>query len=194
MISDNYFQSVIPLFRYYKRLGEQAMAQLSEEDLNRVADPESNSIAVIVKHLSGNMLSRWTDFLNQDGEKTWRDREGEFVDTLETAGAVREAWEKGWSCLFDALGPLGGEDLDRIVYIRNEGHTVMEAVNRQLAHYAYHVGQIVYLAKQLRGTAFLSLSIPKGGSQLFNQEKFDQEKNRKHFLSQEGVIDQSSSV
>ncbi len=178
----NYLESTDKLFRYYKSLGEKAMVQLSENQLREEPASDSNNIATIVKHLRGNMLSRWTDFLSSDGEKPWRERDREFEDTLETREEIMEAWEKGWNCLFEAIDPLQPEDLSRIVYIRNEGHTVLEAINRQLAHYAYHVGQIVYLAKQLQGAEFQSLSIPKGASEIYNQEKFSQDKDRRHFV------------
>lgn len=172
MISENYLESAIDRFRYYKKLGERAMDQLDEADLRRQPDAESNNIATIVKHLSGNMLSRWTDFLTSDGEKPWREREQEFEDTLESAAAVRKTWEKGWSCLFEAIERLSPEDLSRTIYIRNEAHTVVEAMNRQMTHYAYHIGQIVFLAKQWRGREFQSLSIPKGGTEEYNRKKF----------------------
>ncbi len=178
----NFLASAGKLFRYYKKLGEGAMDQLSADELQYRPSEESNSVAIIVKHLHGNMLSRWTNFLEEDGEKAWRDREGEFDATLNTAEAVRHAWEEGWACLFDNLDPLTADDVDRMVYIRNEGHTVLEAINRQLAHYAYHVGQIVVLAKQIRGKDFASLSIPRGGSQTYNKKKFDQDKGRRHFV------------
>lgn len=177
----NYLESVRRLFQYYKKLGEQAMAQLTDEELKFQPEPESNSMATIVKHLSGNMLSRWTDFLTTDGEKPWRNRESEFEDTLEGRSQVMEAWEKGWDCVFAALGGLEEGSLQRIVYIRNEGHTVLEAVNRQLAHYSYHVGQMVFLARQIRGSEWQSLSIPKGQSEAYNEEKFAREKGRRHF-------------
>lgn len=177
----NYLESIRRLFPYYKKLGEQAMAQLNDEELAAKPEPESNSMSIIVKHLHGNMLSRWTDFLTSDGEKAWRDRDGEFERALEGRAQVMSAWEEGWNCVFNAINPLKEEDLLRIVYIRNEGHTVLEAINRQLAHYSYHVGQMVFLAKQIRGEQWQSLSIPKGQSETFNQEKFSREKGRKHF-------------
>ena len=177
----NYLDSIRHLFRYYKRLGEQAMAQLAEAELKYQPEPESNNIATIVRHLRGNMLSRWTDFLTSDGEKPGRNRDTEFEDVLGSRSQVMEAWEEGWTCLFAAIAPLKEGDLQRIVYIRNEGHTVLEAINRQLAHYSYHVGQMVFLAKQIKGKEWQSLSIPKGQSQAFNQEKFGQEKGRRHF-------------
>jgi len=178
----NYLESIHQLFRYYKSLGEKAMDQLSEAELSYQPEPESNSMDIIVKHLHGNMLSRWTDFLTSDGEKPWRNRDSEFEGNLNTKAQVMNAWEEGWACLFNAIGALQPEDLHRIVYIRNEGHTVLEAINRQLAHYSYHAGQMVFLAKQVRGRGWQSLSIPKGQSQDFNREKFDQDKGRRHFV------------
>lgn len=178
----NYLDSVRRLFHYYKGLGEKAMAQLTEEELKFRPTPESNNMATIVKHLHGNMLSRWTDFLTSDGEKPWRNRDGEFEDSLDSRDQVMAAWEEGWACLFRAIDPLTDAGLSRIVYIRNEGHTVLEAINRQLGHYSYHAGQMVYLAKQIRDGEWRSLSIPKGQSEAFNKEKFGQEKGRRHFL------------
>lgn len=178
----NYLESVRKLFTYYKSLGDKAIAQLTEDELRYSPTEDSNNIATIVKHMSGNMLSRWTDFLTSDGEKTWRQRDQEFEDTLTTEVAIKEAWEKGWNCLFDAINPLQAEDLTRIIYIRNEGHTVLEAINRQLGHYSYHVGQMVYLARQAKAGEWESLSIPKGASKTFNQEKFGKEKGRRHFV------------
>ncbi|MBK8702620.1 MAG: DUF1572 family protein [Saprospiraceae bacterium] len=180
-MADNFLESSRRLFRYYKSLGDKAMAQVDDEALMHQPDPESNSIALIVKHMSGNMLSRWTDFLTSDGEKTWRQRDQEFEGSYADREALLEAWEKGWQCLFDAVDPLTAADIERIVYIRNEGHTVMEAIQRQIAHYSYHVGQIVFLAKHLSGAQWQSLSIPKGNSQVFNAEKFEQDKQRKFF-------------
>lgn len=180
-MADNFLESSRRLFRYYKGLGDKAMAQVDDEALMHQPDPESNSIALIVKHMSGNMLSRWTDFLTSDGEKTWRQRDQEFEGSYADREALLEAWEKGWQCLFDAVDPLTAADIERIVYIRNEGHTVMEAIQRQIAHYSYHVGQIVFLAKHLSGAQWQSLSIPKGNSQVFNAEKFEQDKQRKFF-------------
>lgn len=178
---DNYLESVRRLFRYYKSLGESAFGQLSSEELHFQASPESNNIAVIVKHMSGNMRSRWTDFLTSDGEKPWRNREGEFQDSLQSPESLRQAWEEGWRLVLDVVDALKPEDLQSIIYIRNEGHTVLEAINRQMAHYSYHVGQIVFLAKQIRDKDWQSLSIPKGRSEQFNARKFSEEKKRKHF-------------
>jgi Protein of unknown function (DUF1572). len=178
---ENFLESAGKLFRYYKKLGEGAIAQLSDEEVLRQPNEASNSIALIIHHLSGNMLSRWTDFLTSDGEKTWRNREAEFEEAYPDKKSMMEAWEKGWACLLGAIDGLKPDDLSKIIYIRNEGQTVLEAIQRQLAHYSSHVGQILYQAKILKGSDFKSLSIPKGDSQKFNQEKFGQEKERRHF-------------
>lgn len=166
---------------YYKRLAEKAIDQLTGEQLFVSPGPESNSIAVIVQHMAGNMLSRFTDFLTTDGEKPWRDRDREFESRFDSKEALLAYWEQGWACLETACAPLTVADLQRIVYIRNEGHTVMEALNRQLSHYPYHVGQIVYIAKILTGPNWESLSIPKGGSDAYNAAKFEEGPSRKHF-------------
>lgn len=168
----DYLNSVQNLFSYYKLLGDKAMAQLPTGLWFVSLNEDSNSIAVIVNHLSGNMLSRWTDFLTTDGEKPWRNRDLEFENVLETPEQVTQAWENGWACLFGALDSLSGDHLNQIVYIRNEGHSVMEAINRQLAHYAYHVGQIVFEAKLLKAGSWDSLSIPRRGSGAYNEDKF----------------------
>jgi hypothetical protein len=180
MIEQQYLKSTIKLFEYYKKLGEGAMDQLSDEDLNSKPNESSNSIAQIVHHLSGNMLSRWTDFMVSDGEKEWRNREAEFDEGYPSKLALMEAWEKGWRCLFDAFKTVKPDDLLKVIYIRNEGHTVLEAIQRQLAHYPHHVGQILYQAKAIKSADFKSLSIPKGQSQAFNWEKFGQSRERKH--------------
>ncbi len=180
--ASNYLQNIRALFRYYKSLGDGALAQLDESEVTYKPDASSNSISIIVKHLSGNMLSRWTNFLTEDGEKPWRNREEEFTATIHTKADLLATWEKGWACLFDAIDPLTSDDLDRIAYIRNEGHSVVEALNRQLGHYSYHIGQIVYLVKYLKSADWKSLSIPKGGSEAFNQQKFGQQKSRKNFI------------
>lgn len=176
--------NVKKLFWYYRQLGDRSFEQLSEVQLLQQPDEVSNSIAVIVKHVRGNMLSRWTDFLNSDGEKTWRRRDEEFEDTLKTKEAVIRAWNEGWDCLFQALDSIEDHDLERLVYIRNEGHTVLEAIHRQLAHYAYHLGQIVYLARMLKGGDWTSLSIPKGGSKAYNTNKFKADQADRHFTDQ----------
>jgi len=176
-----FLESAGKLFRYYKKLGEGAIAQLNDEQVLAKPNEASNSIALIVHHLSGNMLSRWTDLLTSDGEKSWRNREGEFEETYPDKKTMMEAWEKGWKCLFDALDALKPSDLPTVIYIRNEGQTVLEAIQRQLAHYPHHVGQIIYQAKILKGAAFQSLSIPKGNSEKYNVEKFKQKKEVRHF-------------
>lgn len=177
----NFLESSIKLFKYYKTLGERAIDQLNDEEVLKKPNEAGNSIALIVHHLSGNMLSRFTDFLATDGEKTWRNREAEFAEAYPDKQAMMLAWENGWNCLLGALEKLKPEDLSKIIYIRNEGQTVLEAIQRQLAHYPYHIGQILYQAKVLKGDGFKSLSIPKGGSKDFNKDKFSQEKTRKHF-------------
>ena len=181
----NYLESILKQFRYYQKLGEQAMAQVPPDQLFTLFNPDSNSIAVVVQHLHGNMLSRWTDFLSSDGEKDWRNRDGEFEITKEDAEEVQEQWRAGWDCLFNTLEALQPTDLLKIIYIRNEGHTVLQAINRQLAHYSYHVGQIVYAAKILKPTNWTSLSIPKAQSAAYSKDKFTQEKRRTHFTDSE---------
>src|SRR6516162_8855104 len=169
-LTTSYVKDSIDLFRYYKKLGERAMAQCSDESLFAVIDAESNSIAIIVKHLAGNMRSRWTDFLTSDGEKLDRNRDTEFEDAPKTRAALMELWERGWKYVFDALVPLTDADLTRTVTIRTEPHSVMQAINRQMGHYAYHIGQIVFLAKHLTAKAtgkWDSLSVPRGQSKQF---------------------------
>lgn len=178
----NYLESARKLFRYYRELGDKALAQIGDDHIHWQPTPESNSVAIIVKHLSGNMLSRFTDFLDSDGEKPWRNREAEFENDYANKAELLEAWNAGWECFFNAVNPLTENDLRKIVYIRNEGHTVLEALSRQLAHYPYHVGQLVYVCRILAGGQWQSLSIPKGGSQAFNAEKFAQEKSRTFFV------------
>lgn len=181
----DYIENTRNLFSYYKQLGDKSMAQLNEEQFFWKFAADENSIATIVKHLSGNMLSRWTDFMTADGEKTWRNRDDEFEDaSLKNQEAVLEAWNKGWTCLFEAINPLTDQDLEHIIYIRNQGHTVVEAINRQLGHYAYHVGQLVLLAKLQKGKDWKSLSIAKGASKDYNKNKFAQEKGKGHFTQE----------
>ena len=175
-----YLQSVIKQFEYYKLLGEKTFEQIAEEKLFWQHNESSNSIATIVQHLSGNMLSRWTDFLNSDGEKEWRNRDAEFEQVLETKPEMLAAWNKGWDVFLSALHELKEADLNTIIYIRNQGHTVLEAINRQLAHYPYHIGQIVYIGK-LCADNWQSLSIPKGNSEQFNADKFSKPKAKGHF-------------
>ena len=164
----DYLEDSLSLFRYYKKLGEGAIAQVSDEQLLAVLDPEMNSIAQVVKHMAGNMRSRWTNFLTSDGEKPDRNRDLEFEEPPATREALMKMWEGGWKCLFDALEPLGA-DVGCKVTIRGEAHSVTQAVNRQIAHYAYHVGQIVFLAKHLQHARWKSLSIPRNQSTKFNQ-------------------------
>ena len=165
----SHVEDSLSLFRYYKKLAEGAMAQVSDAQLFTTLDPEMNSVALIVKHLAGNMRSRWTDFLTSDGEKPDRNRDSEFVEPPKTRAALMEMWEAGWECLFSALGSLSEADIGRTVKIRGEAHSVLQAINRQLAHYPYHVGQIVFLAKHLQSAKWKSLSVPKGQSPQFNQ-------------------------
>ncbi|BFM44444.1 DUF1572 domain-containing protein [Flavobacterium sp. CFS9] len=183
--TDSYLESVKKQFLYYKMLGEKAMAQLEPEQLFVSLNEDTNSIATIVKHVSGNMLSRWTDFLTSDGEKEWRNRDSEFENDLQSKEEVLLIWGKGWDCLMNALNSLNPEQLSEIIYIRNEGHTVIEAINRQLAHYPYHIGQIVFYAKQLKKDDWDSLSIPKNKSGNYNAEKFAKEKEIKNFTDDE---------
>jgi hypothetical protein len=165
--------STIKIFQYYKLLGEAAIDQLKDTELFSKMNETDNSIPVIVKHLWGNMRSRWTDFLESDGEKEWRKRDEEFLETIENRSQLIEKWEAGWTCLFYALESITPADMiDRKVMIRNQEHSITEAVQRQLAHYAYHIGQIVYIAKHLKGHSWESLSIPKNQSEAFNQKKF----------------------
>lgn len=167
-IGKEYLATVIRRMKYYKDLGDKTFEQLEEKDLHFTPNDESNSIAVIIQHLSGNMLSRWTNFLKEDGEKTWRHRDAEFEIHHQTRAQVIEIWEQGWTCFFDALSSLKKKDLMKIITIRQESLTVIDAVNRQLAHYPYHIGQIIYIGKLLRDKKWKSLSIPKGQSQTYN--------------------------
>lgn len=181
----SYLESVKKQFLYYKMLGEKAIDQLEPDQLFISVNEDTNSIATIVKHISGNMLSRWTDFLTTDGEKEWRNRDAEFENDLQSKDEVLGLWNKGWNCLENALESLEPNQLSDIIYIRNEGHTVIEAINRQLAHYPYHVGQIVFYAKQLKNSEWNSLSIPKNKSGNYNAEKFAKEKEIKNFTDDE---------
>lgn len=176
-----YLASARNQFLYYKRLGEKTFAQLSDEQLFHRADAEANSIAIVVNHLRGNMRSRWTDFLTTDGEKEWRQRDSEFEDMLSTRAEMMARWEEGWQCLFDALATLNAGNFGTTVLIRNQAHTIVDAVNRQLCRYAYHVGQIVLLGRLQQGNAWQSLSIPRGGSTAFNEEKFARGAHGGHF-------------
>ncbi len=165
----NPIESALGIFRQYKILAEKAIAQVSDEDFFKLPEPESNSIAIIVKHMSGNMLSRFTDFLTADGEKEWRDRDAEFEMNNMSKAELMAMWEKGWQCLFNALEQLQQSGLGRIVTIRNEPHSTLEAINRSLAHLSYHVGQIVFLAKMHQSDKWQTLTIAKRKSKEFNE-------------------------
>jgi hypothetical protein len=184
-INNDFLVSVKRLFLYYKTLGEKAMDQLEPEQLFVAVNEDTNSIAVIVQHLSGNMISRWTDFLTTDGEKEWRNRDGEFEDVIKTKEELLKTWDKGWNCLFNTINNLTPDQLSEIIYIRNEGHTVSDAINRQLAHYPYHIGQMVFYAKMLKRGDWDSLSIPKNKSGDYNTGKFSQEKSIRNFTDDE---------
>ena len=197
----DYLKSAKQQFLYYKQLGDKTMDQLSDEQLFWQYNDASNSIAIMVKHLWGNMMSRWTDFLTTDGEKDFRKRDEEFelrvgpslqgVDTANAEGVdehsravIIEKWEQGWACLFKALDSINEDNFDTTIYIRNQRHSIPEAVNRQMMHYAYHVGQMVYLGRMMKGEDWQSLSIPKGNSKAYNAEKFSQEKGKRHFTAE----------
>ena len=169
-LTTSYLEDALAVFRQYKKLAERAMEQVTDEQLSLAANEESNSIAVIVKHMAGNMRSRWTEFLTTDGEKANRNRDSEFIDPPATRAELMRVWDEGWACLFGALEPLRDEDLTRRVLIRGEAHSVMQAMNRQLAHYPYHVGQIVLLAKHYAGERWESLSVPRNRSAEFNRK------------------------
>lgn len=165
----SYLEDSLELFRYYKKLADRAMDQVTDEQLFMVLDEEANSIGIVVKHMAGNMRSRWADFLTSDGEKPNRNRDSEFVEPPATREALLQLWEDGWRYVFSALEPLADADLARTVTIRGEAHSVMQAINRQIAHYAYHVGQIVMLAKHFAHDRWESLSVPRNRSAEFNR-------------------------
>jgi hypothetical protein len=169
-ITTSYLKDSIDLFHYYKKLGERAMAQCPDGGLFSTLDAESNSIAIIVKHMAGHMRSRWTDFLTTDGEKPDRHRDTEFEEPPKTRVELLEMWERGWKHVFGALAPLSDADLIRTIAIRTEPHSVMQAINRQVAHYSYHVGQIVYLARHTAGDKWQTLTVPKKKSAEFNRK------------------------
>ena len=228
-MNTDYLKSAKQQFQYYKQLGDKTMDQLNDEQLFWQYNDASNSIAVMAKHLWGNMMSRWTDFLTTDGEKDFRKRDEEFelrvgpslqgvdnnaegvnniaegvnniaegvdndaegVDTANAEGVdehsravIIEKWEQGWACLFTALDSINEDNFDTTIYIRNQGHSIPEAINRQMMHYAYHVGQMVYLGRMMKGEDWQSLSIPKGNSKAYNAEKFPQEKGERHFTDE----------
>ena len=183
--SNVYLESVKKQMLYYKTIAEKAIEQLEDEQLFVSVNEDTNSIAVIIKHMSGNMLSRWTDFLTTDGEKEWRERDAEFEASFQSKEELLKTWNKGWDCFFNAINTLQPEQLLQIIYIRNEGQTAMDAINRQLAHYPYHIGQIVFYAKMLKKSEWNSLSIPKNKSNDYNADKFSKEKSLKHFTDDE---------
>jgi hypothetical protein len=175
----SHLEDSLSLFRYYKKLGEDAMAQVTDAELTVTLDGEMNSIAQTVKHMAGNMRSRWTDFLSSDGEKPNRQRDTEFVQPPATRTELMKVWEDGWDCVWRSLGPLSESDLARTVTIRGENHSVTQAINRQLAHYAYHIGQIVLLAKHFRSEEWKTLTVPKNKSSEFNQKVAAGEKSQR---------------
>ncbi len=183
-MNKEYLSSAIKQFEYYKQLGEKTINQLSPQQLFWQYNAESNSIATIIKHLSGNMQSRWTDVFTSDGEKEWRNRDAEFENDSATQIQILQLWEKGWHCLFTALNSITEVDYNNLIYIRHQGHTITEAINRQLAHYPYHIGQIVFIGKMLCNEKWVSLSIPKGNSTSYNTEKFSKEKSKTHFTDE----------
>jgi len=177
--STSHLSDSLSLFRYYKGLGERALAQVADDQLFYAQDEESNSIAIIVKHLAGNMRSRWTDFLTTDGEKPDRNRDSEFEDPAKDRKELMRIWDEGWACLLKTLESLKDSDMNRRVLIRGEAHSVMQAINRQLCHYAYHVGQIVMVAKQRRNGEWYSLSVPRGKSAEFNRRVLSRERSQR---------------
>ena len=166
---------------YKRQLGDQTFNQLDEQQFFQLPAGVDNSIAILIHHIAGNMLSRWTNFYTEDGEKPWRNRDKEFTNVFATKQEAISFWEKGWACLLEIIDSLTEDDLKRIVYIRNQGHTVVEAINRQLCHYSYHIGQLVFLGKSLQGEKWQSLSIPKNKSDQYNLGKFSKDKHRGHF-------------
>ena len=167
-LGKEYLTTTIKRLKYYKGLGDKTFEQLDDRDFHFMPDPESNSIAIIVQHLAGNMLSRFTNFLSEDGEKEWRKRDDEFEIHDHSKTQILEIWEKGWNCCFSSLGSLNEEDLLKTILIRNEQLSVIDAINRQLAHYPYHIGQIVYIARMIKKESWVNLSIPKNQSQQYN--------------------------
>lgn len=176
-----YLNSIKKQFEYYKSVGEKTFNQLDENNLFWQFNQESNSIAITVNHLWGNMKSRWTDFLTSDGEKEWRNRDLEFESVIKTKEELFEKWNDGWKCLFDALDMINDKNFNTKIYIRNQEHSIIEAINRQLAHYSYHIGQIVYVGRMIKGSEWKSLTIQKGKSKEFNKKKFFKGKHKGHF-------------
>jgi len=180
-MNENFLASTKKLALYYKQLADKAIAQVSWEQMQAAPNGQSNSIVVTGKHIAGNMLSRWTNFLTEDGEKEWRHRDQEFEDGFEQEEDFMAHWENGWKCFLDTIHSLTPNDMERTIYIRNEGHSVIEAIMRQLSHYPYHVGQIVYVARFYAEDSWTSLSIPKGNSSEYNKKKFSDDKSDRHF-------------
>jgi len=183
-MENNFLTAAKKQFEYYKLLGEKTFDQLNEEQLLFMYNDDSNSIGIIVKHLHGNMLSRWTDFLTADGEKESRNRDGEFENDIKTKQQLIDTWNEGWNCLFTTLNSLKEEDLTKTINIRNQGCSATDAILRQLAHYPYHVGQIVFIGKMLSNNNWKSLSIPKNASKEYNAEKFSKPKHDAHFTDE----------
>jgi hypothetical protein len=169
-IGTEFLKSAIKRLSYYKELGDKTFDQLNESDFHNQPNAESNSIAIIIQHLAGNMLSRWTDFLTADGEKQWRNRDAEFEEQNLSKTELLHLWEKGWNCCLDTIAALTEDDLLKTIHIRSEGLLVVDAINRQLAHYPYHVGQIIYVAKIIKNENWQNLSIAKGNSDDFNRQ------------------------
>ena len=180
----NYLPGIIKLFEYYKSLGEKTLDIVPEEKINWQYNPECNSMSTIVKHITGNMLSRFTDFLTSDGEKKWRNRDGEFEPEILTKKEMMDRWHAAWKVFLEVLHDLKEEDLDKFIYIRNEGQTVTDALDRQLAHYASHIGQMIYLGKMIMDKDWKSLSIPRGQSAGFNTQMFSAPKHDAHFTDE----------
>ncbi len=176
-----YIEGIQKQFAYYKQLGEKTIDQVPEGKLFWQYNDNSNSIAIIIKHLWGNMRSRWIDFLTTDGQKEWRERDTEFENDIKTKQELLEKWNEGWDCLFAALKTINKDNFEQPIYIRNVEHTVTEAINRQLAHYSYHIGQIVFLGKMIADKRWESLSIPKGKSTAYNAKRFSQSKHKAHY-------------
>lgn len=176
-MKNNFLESAIHQINSYKIVGEKAINQLTKEELFWQYNEESSSIAVIIKHVAGNQFSRWTNFLTEDGEKEWRERDAEFENSFRSKEELMDTWEKGWDCFLSVLKTLSENDLDKTVYIRKEPHSVTDAITRQLCHYSYHIGQIVFVAKMLQNENWKSLSIPRNKSDEFNLKKFSKETN-----------------
>jgi len=181
---NHYKQNAIKQFQFYQLLAERTFSQIDEKTFFWQYNPESNSIAITAKHMAGNMISRWTDFLTTDGEKKWRNREGEFEVGSESRDDIMKLWQKGWQTLYNAIEEIDEGNFSQEVLIRNIPHSITEAVNRQIAHLAYHTGQIAYIGRMAKGSSWKSLSIPKGKSEEFNKKSFAQENRKEHFTDE----------